>query len=845
MSSGTTATPVAWHEPILSTPESELEAKMNDGLRNYIRDSLFGMPNDLPEIKGLRAKLPEAYTGEDDFERFENWVQGLLRYFKLHRLTGEERDGDRVLVAGSCLKGQAETWFNHEVERPQRIIRDWTFEYVALGLQQAFITTATPLQAVQKYAQIRFSRENGIHAFYRDLLMWAGRLAQYPDAYSFKQRLLNGLPTEYRNHLVLYEGISAEHSSIDDIVQKTRRYEKILVTLKPGRTGEKDNNSISKTRHPEARVERSGQQLRPRAFRPQKDLTDRQGRQRPTQNHLSRERRDGRDTRISTGKADASKLSCFTCGKVGHFSNDPKCPQYKKPEKRQMFAAQVVNDLSDGEATGQANKVPEGEVPNEDDNYESSTEAAIPPEEDDGPEGTQYDEDSYPEDPHLDEYDGYTLPADESDLEYMRFMVTTTRSTNMPPLENGSDNEPLPMDDMQVDESDSGLEESSFYMSDSTWKSRRDAIRDRYQRSHWIPYDQWEFRPHIGATHIRNCVICAEYKAHVIAADMHESITTAWKTRDRYEQDLVTLGWTLALEDHPAGPEKDARAALGAKIDILVLDIQKITLHLEAAQRSRDEASRRNKELQEELEYAQLSASLYEGEADLWKEQHDLLKAQLVDKATQETIAEINVAHEQNPQQLMEETRCAAARDKIDTVREQEFRAAHSHKESIGKRPNPSSEDRHCMAIHVKVNGLDAYALLDSGCTTVSITHDFARVAKLRVTQLENPVTLQLGTVGSRSMINFGAISRLELGTIKDDNAYMDVVNIDRYDMIIGIPFMRKHSFVLDFDKDRLLVRGQVLQPLTVGQEDLLMAKRRPRLVPRTPKAVRAPPATI
>ena len=127
----------------------------------------------------------------------------------------------------------------------------------------------------------------------------------------------------------------------------------------------------------------------------------------------------------------------------------------------------------------------------------------------------------------------------------------------------------------------------------------------------------------------------------------------------------------------------------------------------------------------------------------------------------------------------------------------------------------------------------------------VSITHDFARVAKLRVTQLENPVTLQLGTVGSRSMINFGAIARLELGTIKDDNAYMDVVNIDRYDMIIGIPFMCKHSFVLDFDKDRLLVRGQVLQPLTVGQEDLLMAKRRPRVVPRTPKAVRAPPATI
>jgi hypothetical protein len=149
------------------------------------------------------------------------------------------------------------------------------------------------------------------------------------------------------------------------------------------------------------------------------------------------------------------------------------------------------------------------------------------------------------------------------------------------------------------------------------------------------------------------------------------------------------------------------------------------------------------------------------------------------------------------------------------------------------------------MAVHVKVNGLDVYALLDSGCTMVSVTHDFARVAKLRVMQLENPVTLQLGTVGSRSMINFGAVSRLELGTINDDNAYMDVVNIDRYDMIVGIPFMRKHGFVLDFCQDLLFVRGQAIQPLTVGQEDLLIAKRRQRTGPSVPRSNRVPPAAL
>ncbi len=59
------------------------------------------------------------------------------------------------------------------------------------------------------------------------------------------------------------------------------------------------------------------------------------------------------------------------------------------------------------------------------------------------------------------------------------------------------------------------------------------------------------------------------------------------------------------------------------------------------------------------------------------------------------------------------------------------------------------------MVVLVWVNGLDVYTLLDTGSTTMSIMHDFARVAKLTVFQLENLVALQLRTVGSRSMINF------------------------------------------------------------------------------------------
>jgi hypothetical protein len=108
MNLGTIAMPENWQNAAQSQLDSEHEARMAQDLIKYIKDSLKGVPSDLPELKGLRAKLPDAYEGKDNFDHFESWLQGLLRYFKLHCLTGKDRDGDQVLVEGSCLKGRAE-----------------------------------------------------------------------------------------------------------------------------------------------------------------------------------------------------------------------------------------------------------------------------------------------------------------------------------------------------------------------------------------------------------------------------------------------------------------------------------------------------------------------------------------------------------------------------------------------------------------------------------------------------------------------------------------------------------------------------------------------------------------
>lgn len=130
------------------------------------------------------------------------------------------------------------------------------------------------------------------------------------------------------------------------------------------------------------------------------------------------------------------------------------------------------------------------------------------------------------------------------------------------------------------------------------------------------------------------------------------------------------------------------------------------------------------------------------------------------------------------------------------------------------------------MAVLVKVNGLEAYMLLDSGSTTISVTHNFAQVVRLHVMQLQHPVLLQLGMVRSHSMINFGAKACLELGPACEDAIYIDIVNIDQYNMIIGTPFMHKHGLALDFEKDILMIQGMAIPMLSLGQENLMLAKK-------------------
>ena len=73
-------------------------------------------------------------------------------------------------------------------------------------------------------------------------------------------------------------------------------------------------------------------------------------------------------------------------------------------------------------------------------------------------------------------------------------------------------------------------------------------------------------------------------------------------------------------------------------------------------------------------------------------------------------------------------------------------------------RPTVPSNVKECLATFTKVGGQEAWMLWDSGSSTTGITPSFVDVAKITVFPLKNPYVLQLGMIGSRASVNFGAM---------------------------------------------------------------------------------------
>lgn len=143
--------------------------------------------------------------------------------------------------------------------------------------------------------------------------------------------------------------------------------------------------------------------------------------------------------------------------------------------------------------------------------------------------------------------------------------------------------------------------------------------------------------------------------------------------------------------------------------------------------------------------------------------------------------------------------------------------------------PHRVKSNMACLSALLKVGNSQAYMLFDTGSNTDSITPEYAHATDSPRIKLEEQVILQLGCVGSRSKINYGTRAAIDFGGIRG-HLYLDQVNLDRYDGIIGTPFMNRHGLVLDFGKREVrFPNGHVIHALSALDEAAIILQRHER----------------
>ncbi|KIJ19351.1 hypothetical protein PAXINDRAFT_153336 [Paxillus involutus ATCC 200175] len=198
--------------PITSVNPEGYRYRAIERYQELIQERLDIDPSEFPEVRLKQVALPDPYDGKDDIERFESWLQGYLRWCQLNKLLSYTRATDQLHInfMGTNLKDITQDWFNQEVEQFHRTRKTWTFKDLVCEMYKQFVNEAT----VQKAA-----------VFVNDLEWKAARMVQQPNEYTFKRRFLNRLPDEIGEEILWVHGVSAEHSSLDEMIEATRKVE--------------------------------------------------------------------------------------------------------------------------------------------------------------------------------------------------------------------------------------------------------------------------------------------------------------------------------------------------------------------------------------------------------------------------------------------------------------------------------------------------------------------------------------------------------------------------------------------------------------------------------------------
>ena len=204
-----------YHDPIMYMVCSALEESQDDNSN----DSIVAWMR-------LNVSPPEEYSGSSDLKVYKTFVAGILQWLRLHSLLGVNYTETQVQYLGTWLKGNASEWFTRNVEHPGQLIKDWSLESVIEGLQKRFLNSLMYRQASNKFNTIEQGQKT-VQDLIKELTKYAAWMVQYPDDYLFKRQLIATLRPSLQKE-VLCRGITAEFSSMQDILEKAKDIEDSL-----------------------------------------------------------------------------------------------------------------------------------------------------------------------------------------------------------------------------------------------------------------------------------------------------------------------------------------------------------------------------------------------------------------------------------------------------------------------------------------------------------------------------------------------------------------------------------------------------------------------------------------
>lgn len=109
------------------------------------------------------------------------------------------------------------------------------------------------------------------------------------------------------------------------------------------------------------------------------------------------------------------------------------------------------------------------------------------------------------------------------------------------------------------------------------------------------------------------------------------------------------------------------------------------------------------------------------------------------------------------------------------------------------------------IVVQVRINGQLAWALVDSRSLGDFMSSTLADQLKVKRETLDAPLGLQLTVQGFSSKINATMEPRLQYQGI-DATQHFDIINLNSYDVILGMPWLYQHSVCIGWNPARLLL---------------------------------------